>query len=71
MVEYDSSVISTEKLLAEFFKTIDPTTKNRQGFDIGTQYRSGIYYSDEADAPIIKGFVHSKQEGSLRVLVEK
>ena len=62
LVEYDPCVISIQKLLTEFFKTINPTTKNRQGFDIGRQYRSGIYYVDEMDAPIIQGYVLKKQE---------
>ena len=62
MVEYDSSVISIEKLLTEFFKTIDPIARNRQGFDVGTQYRSGIYYVDVADASIIQNFVKNKQK---------
>ena len=69
LVEYDSSVISTEKLLAEFFKTIDPTAKNRQGVDIGTQYRSGVYFSDDADAPIINSFINSRQEGYSKPIV--
>ena len=69
LVEYDPSVIATEKLLAEFFKTIDPTTKNRQGYDIGAQYRSGIYYIDEADAPIIQSYVLKKQEEYAKPIV--
>ena len=69
MVEYDPSVISTEKLLTEFFRTIDPTTINRQGHDIGSQYRSGIYYSDEADAPVILNYVRDKQKGYARPIV--
>ena len=45
MVEviYDSSIISYEKLLAEFWVMHDPTSLNQQGGDIGTQYRSAIY----------------------------
>ena len=62
LVEYDPDLISLEKLLTEFFKNIDPTTKNRQGNDIGSQYRSGIYFVDEADAPVIQGFIASKQQ---------
>ncbi len=53
-VEYDSSVISLEFLLDLFYESIDPTTLNRQGFDTGVQYRSGIYYTDEADKPVIE-----------------
>ena len=45
-VEYDPHVVSFEKLLEVFFATHDPTTLNRQGADVGTQYRSGVFYHD-------------------------
>jgi peptide-methionine (S)-S-oxide reductase len=43
-VTYDPAVISYEELLQVFWKTHDPTTLNRQGHDVGTQYRSAIFY---------------------------
>jgi peptide-methionine (S)-S-oxide reductase len=49
-VTYDSDVIGFEDLLAVFFATHDPTTLNRQGNDVGTQYRSAIFPHDEAQA---------------------
>jgi peptide-methionine (S)-S-oxide reductase len=45
-IEYDPAVVPFEKLLEVFFATHDPTTLNRQGADVGTQYRSGVYYHD-------------------------
>lgn len=47
-IRFDPDVISYEDLLRIFFTTHDPTTLNRQGNDIGTSYRSGIFYHDEA-----------------------
>jgi peptide-methionine (S)-S-oxide reductase len=46
-IEYDPAVVPFEKLLEVFFATHDPTTKNRQGADVGTQYRSGVFYHDD------------------------
>ncbi len=46
-VTYDPSVISLETLLDIFWHLHDPTTLNRQGNDVGTQYRSGIYYRND------------------------
>ncbi|MCL2862873.1 MAG: peptide-methionine (S)-S-oxide reductase MsrA [Methanimicrococcus sp.] len=50
-IKYDAEMLPLGELLSEYFKTIDPTSKNRQGGDMGTQYRTGIYYvgSEEGD----------------------
>lgn len=45
-IDYDPNVISFEDLLIVFFFTHDPTTLNRQGNDVGTEYRSAIFYTD-------------------------
>ena len=55
-ITYDPSVISYREILDVFFYTHDPTTLNRQGADVGTQYRSAIFFHDkeqESDAKTI------------------
>ena len=56
-LEYDPAVISFEKLMLVFFKTHDPTSLNRQGEDVGTQYRSEIFVHNEA-----------QQEAAIRMI---
>ncbi len=46
-ITFDSKIISFEKLLEVFFKLHDPTTLNQQGNDVGTQYRSAIFYHND------------------------
>jgi peptide-methionine (S)-S-oxide reductase len=53
-VEFDSSVITFRDLLDVFFTIHDPTTLNRQGNDVGTQYRSGIYTHDAAQDAVAR-----------------
>ncbi len=52
-VSYDSSVISLDELLLHFFQIVDPTSINKQGNDVGSQYRSGIYYEEDQDKAVI------------------
>ena len=51
---YDETVISLKEVLEMFFRIIDPTILDQQGHDIGHQYRTGIYYVDEQDLPVIQ-----------------
>ncbi len=53
-VEYDPAVIPLDELLRKYFAVIDPTAVNHQGEDFGIQYRTGIYYVDEADEPVAR-----------------
>lgn len=53
-VTYDPTKISLDALLQKYFLIIDPVSKNHQGGDYGIQYRTGIYYTDPADAPVIR-----------------
>ena len=52
-IEYNPDSVSLPFLLDLYFKTIDPTSLNRQGNDYGTQYRTGIYYTDSADKSVV------------------
>lgn len=72
-VVYDEQVIDLSSILDIFFATHDPTTLNRQGNDIGTQYASVIFYTDEADLPIINDKIATLKADGINVVtrVEK
>ncbi|MBS4461040.1 peptide-methionine (R)-S-oxide reductase MsrB [Aerococcaceae bacterium zg-B36] len=53
-VSYDSTKISLREILLHYFRIIDPTSVNQQGNDRGTQYRTGVYYTDNEDSAIIE-----------------
>ncbi len=53
-VTYDPAAVSLDFLLTLYYDAIDPVAVNRQGGDSGTQYRTGIYYIDAADRPVIE-----------------
>jgi peptide methionine sulfoxide reductase msrA/msrB len=69
MVTYDPEKIPLRFLLEMYFKAIDPTLLNQQGHDVGTQYRTGIYYTDEADVPIIKEVYQEEQKKYKKKMV--
>lgn len=53
-VVFDPDEVSLSSLLRLYFKSIDPLSLNKQGGDVGTQYRTGIFYSDPADAAVVE-----------------
>ena len=53
-VEYDPSKISLDALLLAYFYVIDPTSVNRQGNDVGSQYQAGVYYTNDAAKEVVE-----------------
>ena len=60
-VTYDADMVSLELLLRMFLVAIEPTSLNNQGHDEGTRYRTGIYYTDAADLPLIEQIYAEEQ----------
>ena len=65
-VTYNPKIISLEEILENFFKIIDPYVLNRQGPDIGTQYRTGIYWQEDSQKTIVLKFLSAKQKLSSK-----
>ncbi|MBD5302881.1 MAG: peptide-methionine (R)-S-oxide reductase MsrB [Bacteroides sp.] len=73
-VIYDDRKVGLSELLVLYFRSINPLTVNRQGNDIGTQYRTGIFYTDESDLPVIEAVyatVQRRYSEPLAVEVKK
>ena len=64
-VTYDPRVLSFDELLEVFWKTHDPTTMNRQGNDIGTQYRSAVFYHTEEQRSIAESYKKKLNEAAV------
>ena len=72
-VGFDADKISLEELLGFYFEVIDPVSVNQQGNDKGIQYRTGIFYTDEKQLPVIKAIFDREQQAAgteLAVLVQ-
>lgn len=61
-IEYDTTIVDLRLLLEIFFRSIDPTSLNRQGGDCGTRYRTGIYYTDSDDINTISEMFNAIRE---------
>jgi len=68
-VEFDPEEVSYNDLLSVFFATHDPTTLNRQGADVGTEYRSAVFYSSEEQRQAAEAYVKELNEHLSRKVV--
>ena len=62
---YDPNIISYEELLHILFQNHDPTTPNRQGVDVGSQYRSAIFYHTQKQSELAKSVINSLEKTNL------
>lgn len=70
-IVYDENKINLHTLLQHYFRIIDPFSVNRQGHDVGRQYRTGIYYIDEADSVVAEQMLAEiAQQSDKKVAVE-
>lgn len=69
-VQYDSSIISYNDLLSVFFASHNPESLNRQGADIGSQYRSIILYTNNSQKNQAKNFIENLKQNGLNITTE-
>lgn len=71
LLEYDENKTSLKNILNEYWSIIDPTVLNRQGPDVGSQYRTGIYYLDEKDLDeILKSKEENQKKYDKKIVTE-
>ena len=70
-VIYDDEIISLTTLLNHYLRFVDPYSLNKQGEDVGTQYRTGVYYVDESDREIIKKYFDDNLNVGYKIEIEK
>ena len=61
-VVYDPACLDLDELLELYFRAIDPVSVNQQGHDVGEQYRTGIYWTEESQVPVIEARMKKEQE---------
>ncbi len=70
-IEYDNSIITLKRLLHHFFRIIEPTSLNKQGNDIGSQYVTALYYKDEDEKDIMTAYISLEQQKHKKPIVVK
>jgi len=66
-IEYDDSIISLEKLLEHYLRFVEPYETDRQGHDVGHQYRTGVYYTDLLDGIAAESYFSSHLEPGWKI----
>lgn len=64
-IYFNPSVISFQEIIEVFFSTHDPTTLNKQGYDVGTQYRSAIFYHSTSQKEVAKQFIEELEKANV------
>jgi len=68
-LKYDEQVVSIEGIIKHMFRFIDPTSLNRQGADMGIQYRTGLYFQEQDEVEEAKGILSKLQENYSKPIV--
>lgn len=69
-VEFDDSIVPLEVILDVFFATHDPTTMDRQGNDVGSQYRSVVFYTEDSQKPTVDRTINKLRDMGINVVTE-
>ena len=69
-VEFDESIVPLEVILDVFFATHDPTTMDRQGNDVGSQYRSVVFYTEDSQKPTVDRTINKLRDMGVNVVTE-
>ena len=64
-IKFNPAIISYQEIVDVFFSTHDPTTLNRQGYDVGTQYRSAIFYHSKQQKEVAEKFIKALTEAKV------
>lgn len=69
LVKYNENILTLEQILDSFWTIINPTSLNKQGNDVGSQYRTGIYYLDALDIPVINESKNKIQKNYDKIII--
>lgn len=70
-IVYDESIISLEKLLELYLRVVDPYSLNKQGEDVGVQYRTGVYYLDDKEKTIVLNYFSKELKNDYKIEVKR